>query len=298
MRSATWLASLLYVGASGRINEPKARRSLRVSGIIGAVIVALLSLYWALLKLWPVPGFGAGRLDSLGNVSAYVDRSLLGVRHLWAYGVTPGYGVTFDPEGFLSTLPALVTLLFGVLAGEWMRTGTSRGRKAAVLVGAGACLALAGYGLSPLLPLNKKILTSTFALFSGGVALMMIAAFYWVLDVKRWRRWAGPALVFGTNAIFAFGLSGVVTTLTDRLHVTMGGGRMTLHQWGYRYGFATWLAPVHASLAYAIAIVLLNLAMVYPLTRDGSFCGCDGSAGGEPERTAADRCDSAGTSCT
>jgi predicted acyltransferase len=88
---------------------------------------------------------------------------------MWPYRLTPGYGVSFDPEGLLSTIPALATLLVGVLAGEWIRTSYSRSRKVAVLAGAGACLALAGFALSPLLPLNKKIWTSTFALFSSGV---------------------------------------------------------------------------------------------------------------------------------
>lgn len=262
--------ALLYLGVSGERDE--ARQRPRRGMVVGAVIVGLLALYWALLKLSPVPGFGAGRLDSLGNVGAYVDRSLLGVRHMWAYGVTPGYGVTFDPEGLLSTLPALATLLLGVLAGEWMGTGYSRGRKAAVLAGAGAFLALAGWALSPLLPLNKKMWTSTFAMFSGGVAMLAFAFFYWIVDVRRWRRWAAPAVVFGTNAIFAFALSNVVTTLTDRVHVTSGSGaRMTVHAWGYRYGFATWLRPVHASLGYALLVVMLDLAIVYPLYRKRIF---------------------------
>lgn len=262
--------ALLYLGVNGGRDEARQRR--RRSKVVGAAVVALLAVYWALLKLFPVPGFGAGRLDSLGNVGAYVDRSLLGVRHMWAYGVTPGYGVTFDPEGLLSTLPALATLLFGVLAGEWMRTGCSRRRKAAVLAGAGACLALAGLALSPLLPLNKKMWTSTFAIFSGGVAVLAFAFFYWIVDVRRWRRWAAPALVFGTNAIIALALSNVVTTLTDRVHVTSGSGaRMTVHAWAYQYGFATWLVPVHASLAYALLVVVLNLAIVYPLYRKRIF---------------------------
>jgi predicted acyltransferase len=79
-------------------------------------------------------------------------------------------------------------------------------------------------------------------------------------------------LVFGTNAIFAFALSNVVTTLTDRIHWNLpSGNTITLHEWGYRYGFASWLHPVHASFAYAILIVLLNLALIYPLYRKRIF---------------------------
>jgi predicted acyltransferase len=185
---------------------------------------------------------------------------------MWAWGLTPGYGVTFDPVGLLSTLPALATLLIGVLAGEWMRTTYSRNKKVAVLACGGVCLVLAGLVLSQWLPLNKKIWTSTFALFSGGVALLAFSLFYWILDVRRWRAWAAPALVLGTNATLAFVLSGIITTLTDRFQVTIGRATsVSFHQWAYEEAFATWLRPVHASLAYAIAIVILNIVVVYPL---------------------------------
>jgi predicted acyltransferase len=263
--------ALLYLGvgrAGKRNGEPQRRRILSVAG----VAVFLLAIYWALLKLFPVPGFGAGRLDSLGNLPAYLDRALLGTNHLWAWGLTPGYGVTFDPEGLLSTLPAIASLLIGIIAGEWLRTEYSKNRRALVLAAAGMVLALAGWLLAPLLPINKKLWTSTFALFSGGVSLLLFSALYAILDLKRWRWWTSPALVLGTNAILAFALSNLITTSTDRIHINLrDGSSATLHQWGYQVCFATWLQPVHASLAYAIAIVLLNLALLYPLYRRRIF---------------------------
>ncbi len=255
----------LWSGGDGRV------RRYGSSWVIGVLIALLLGGYWAVLKLIPVPGFGAGRLDSLGNVAAYVDRAVIGTRHMWAYGTTPGYGVTYDSEGILSTLTAVATLLFGVIAGEWMRTRRSDARKAGGLALAGLALVLAGWFLQPWLPINKKILTSTFALFSSGVSLLAFCVCYAILDIKRWRWWASPALVFGTNAIFAFVLSTVITTLANRIHVQAGGGSINLHAWGYRYGFASWMQPVHASLAYAIAIVCLNLALVGLLYRKRIF---------------------------
>jgi predicted acyltransferase len=240
--------------------------------ILAGVATFLLTAYWAFLKLVPVPGFGPGRLDSLGNLGAYIDRSVFGIRHLWAWGLTPGYGVTFDPEGLLSTIPAIATLTIGMIAGEWLRTTHSRVRKVVTLAAAGMVLALLGWLLHPLLPINKKLWTSTFTLFSGGVSLLAFSVLYAILDIKRWRWWAAPALVFGTNAILAFILSNVVTTLADRIHWKLSSGdTLTLHEWGYRYGFATWLQPIHASLAYAITIVLLNLALVYPFYRKRIF---------------------------
>lgn len=259
--------SVLYLGLGGTL------RRVRRSAAIAGTIVILLAGYWALLKLVPVPGFGAGRLDSYGSLPAYVDRSVLSIAHLWPWGLTPGHGVTFDPEGLLSTLPAFATFLIGVLAGEWLATDRLRIQKFSWLATAGLALVCMGLALNPLLPLNKKIWTSTFAVFSGGVALVLFSVLYFVLDVKRWRAWVAPALVFGTNAIFAFALSSVITTLADRIHVGVGasGSRVSLHQLGYQQLFATWLPPINASLAYAVMIVLLNLVLVYPLYRKRIF---------------------------
>jgi predicted acyltransferase len=266
------VGSLLYLGIS-RVSKKTGRpRDARTFTILASIVVLLLIGYFALLKLVLVPGFGAGRLDSLGNLGAYVDRAVFGTNHMWAYGLTPGYGVTYDPEGLLSTLPAIATLLIGVLTGIWLRTGYGSHRKAFAIAGAGLGLALAGWLLHPWFPINKKIWTSTFTLFSGGISLLAFSILYWAIDIRRWRRGITPALVFGTNAILAFALSNVITTLTDHIHVNMSSGAaLTLHEWGYRYCFATWLLPIHASLAYAVAIVLLNFALLYPLYRRRIF---------------------------
>jgi predicted acyltransferase len=135
----------------------------------------------------------------------------------------------------------------------------------------GLALLLVGWVLHPLLPINKRIWTSTFALLSGGVALLLFAALYFLLDVKRWRWWTPPALVFGANAILAFVLSNAITVLTDRVHMpSQAGPVLTLHQLGYQ-NFEAWLQPVNASLAYAIVITAINLALLYPLYRKRYF---------------------------
>ncbi len=252
--------------------EGSAEQSRSGNRAIAAVIVTILGVYWALLKYVPAPGFGPGVLDTRGNLPAYVDRAVFGTNHMWAWGLTPGYGVTFDPEGLLSTLPAIATLLIGVLAGEWMRSAHSVGRKIGGLAFVGTGLLLVAWLLHPLMPLNKKLWTSTFVLESGGVSLLAFACLYWVVDVRRWRRWTAPALVLGTNAILAFAISGAITTMTDRIHGSLAGeASLTLHQWVYRFGFASWLRPVNASLAYAVLIVGLNAAILWPLYRRKMF---------------------------
>lgn len=252
--------ALIYL-ALGNGRQPRA--ALRRSWTIAGIVLAILIGYWCVLKLVPVPGFGWNRLDSVGNAGAYIDRLVFGTQHMWVWGTTPGYGVTYDPEGLLSTLPAIATLLIGILTGEWLRTANSRKRKAVLLAAAGIVLTLAGWFLDPMLPINKRIWTSTFVLFGGGVSLLVFSALYFVLDIRRWRWWTAPVLVFGANAIFAFALSNVITVLTDRIHMSANG--LTVHQWAYRDVFATWLQPVHASLAYAVFIVLVNMALLWPL---------------------------------
>jgi predicted acyltransferase len=181
--------------------------------------------------------------------------------------------VTYDPEGVLSTLGALATFLIGVLAGEWMRRNLSPKRKAAGLAMGGSCLVAMALALSPWMPLNKWMWTSTFAMYSGGVALLAFCFFYLVVDVKGWKRWTTLPLVLGTNAIFAFVLSSVLTVMIGRgIHVAgTDGARDTLRNWVYSHWFVPWLRPFPASLAYAIAIVLLNVAIVYPLYRRRIF---------------------------
>jgi predicted acyltransferase len=230
------LGALLYLSLY-RASDKGIARSSGVA--IASVVSILLALYWGLLKLAPVPGFGAGHLDSLRNLAAYLDRSLFGTRHLWPWGLTEGYGVTFDPEGMLSTLGALASLLIGVVAGDYLRSDRPRKRKAVTLAFVGLALLLAGWLMGPLLPINKKLWTSTFTLFSGGMSLMVFAALYAALDIKRWRWWTPPLLVFGSNAMLAFVLSNVITTLNDRIHVPTAEGRLTLHNAAYGYGFST-----------------------------------------------------------
>jgi predicted acyltransferase len=244
---------LLYLACNAKTLRTKV-------SILTGVIFAIFAGYWAMLMLIPAPGFGAGRLDSLGNLPAYIDRAVFGVNHLWAYGLTPGYGVTYDPEGLLSTLPALTLLLTGILVGEWLRKKSSPVRKALAILAVGIVLLLAGRLLDPLLPMNKRIFTTTFALFSIGFSMIAFSVCYWIVDMRRWRWWTAPALIFGTNAIFAFALSTMITSLFDLIRV--GSERLTLHAWGDSHLFLPWLSPIHASLAYALVIVGLNLTIV------------------------------------
>jgi predicted acyltransferase len=273
--------------------------SNRAAALLVTIIAAILIGYWALLRYVPVPGFGTARYDSLGYLGAYIDRVVFTTQHLWAWGLTPGYGVTYDPEGLLSTLPAIANTLLGVLAGVWLRMPRPARSKAADLLFFGALLFAVAWPLASLMPINKRSWTSTFALLSGGVSVSAFALLYWFLDIRNTdvrntdvrntdlrkkglgssSRWMKPAIsfacIFGTNAIFAFVLSSIITASLDAIHLDSGsqtdGTSLSLHQAAHQYLFASWLPPRIGSLGYALAIVALNAALLYPLYRKHIF---------------------------
>ncbi len=165
------------------------------TGVKGQAITAgaILIGYWGVMKLIPVPGVGAGVITPMGNLSGYIDRHFLpGPFCCYTYG---------DSEGILSTVPAISTALIGVLAGHWLRSDHSPQRKAAWLAGAGVASLVTGLIWGYWFPIIKNIWTSSYVLFAAGWSLLLLALFYWVIDVRGVQRWAFPFKVIGMNAI-------------------------------------------------------------------------------------------------
>jgi predicted acyltransferase len=187
---------------------------------------------------------------------------------MWIWGLTPGMGVTYDPEGILSTLPAMANTLLGLCTGIFLTRHRVTLRSALLLALTGALLATCGWLLDPVLPLNKRLWTSSFAVFSGGISLFLFSLLYIVVDLWRSRWWTIPPLILGTNAILAFVLSGVITASTDNISMN---NKETLHAWVYGHIFAPLLSPRNASLAYAVTMVLLNIVLILPLYRKRIF---------------------------
>jgi predicted acyltransferase len=260
------IAGLLYLAtyqsdASGG-RPVRVRANLRVTA---AVAIALLVGYWALMTFVPVPGYGAGHLGKEDSLAAYIDRALLG-GHLWSESKI------WDPEGFLSTLPAIATLLIGILAGEWLRSDRQAGRKTLGLACAGLVLLFAGRLLHPYFPINKNLWTSTFVLFTGGCAMLALALCYWIFDVRAWRKGAAPFLVFGMNAILAYALAALVSEVSTDFEFLHFQGRLTtLHGWIYDQFFVPHASPVNASLAFAVFFVLMIYALLWPFYRGKIF---------------------------
>jgi predicted acyltransferase len=237
-----------------------------------SVSVFLLAGYWAMLKLIEVPGIGRGHLDPYGVLPAVVDRAVFGANHLWQWGIRTDGKITYDPEGLLSTLPALVPTLVGMIVGDRVRPPQSASLASIrtlwlklFLLGVG--LIVIGLALSPWQPINKSIFTSTFSVLSTGVSLCVFSLLYACVDDYGLRRGMTPALILGTNAILAFVVSSIITTMLDRIHVS----GVNLHAYLYEHFFAPWLPPTLGSHTYAVAIVLLNIGLIYPLYRRRIF---------------------------
>jgi len=234
------------------------------SGTKGRLGVAVLILagYWAAMKFVSVPGYGAGVLDYNGNLAGYIDLKFLS-GHL--------YEPAFDPEGILSTFPAIVTAVLGTLTGDWLRTNRRRATKTIGILAAGVGLTALGLAIHPYFPINKKLWTSTFVIFTAGAALLILALFHFLIDGRGWKRWATPFFIFGSNAIAAYVGSILMVKLLTLVNVSSGSEKITLPVWVYQHLFVPWAGNLNGSLAYAVCYVLLWLALMTPLYRKKVF---------------------------
>jgi len=247
--------AVCYLAAALLFVFTRARAQAAAAGL------ALLG-YWALLTLVPVPSFGAGDLGKEGNLAAWIDRALLGP-HIWRLGHV------YDPEGILSTLPAIATTLFGVLTGHRLKAARSPRAIVTGLAASGAAGVVIGLAWGRIFPINKALWTSSYAVFTAGAALLALAVCYWTIEVKGWRWWTGPFVALGVNALAAFFLSTLLAIVLTRVHVMDAGQSRVLQAVLYEHLFAPWLRPAAASLAWALGNVLLWLAVMGVLYRRG-----------------------------
>ncbi len=231
------------------------------------ITAGLLLAYWALMALVPVPGFGPGALDSKeGNFAAYVDRAVFGLNHIWKQAKV------YDPEGILSTLPAIATTLCGVLTGHLLRSRRTAVEKTAAMFVAGSACVVAGWVWNYWFPVNKALWTSSYVLLTAGMALELLACCYWLIDIKGYKKWSLPFVVFGTNALAVFFLTGLCAKLMGLITLPAADGkRIALQPYIFRNLFAPLASPVNASLAFALCFVLFWLAVMAILYRRGIF---------------------------
>lgn len=231
----------------------------RLRGQIVACVFFLAS-YWALMTLYPVPGVGPGHLEKEANFARYIDGIVL-TGHMWSQTKV------WDPEGIVSTLPAISTCLFGVFMGYLLRLNREPAERAVWMFVMGNALMAAGSALSTWMPINKNLWTSTYSIFMAGLASVVFAFCYWFVDVQGWRKWTQPLAIYGMNAIAVFVLSGLLARSMGLIKV----GSKSLQALIFETAFLPLASPINASLLYAIAYVLLFYGVAYGMFRKGWF---------------------------
>ncbi len=234
------------------------------------IIAGLLFGYWFVMTVLPVPGegtIGALLLDTPARtMAAWTDRLALdwtrwGLgNHLWVGGVK------WDPEGVLSTVPAIATVLLGNLAGRWIAQRRPLTERLSGLYAVGALGMMFGAMWHWVFPINKSLWTSSYVVFTGGLACVTLATVIWAVDFHKSRGWTKPFVVFGVNPILAFVGSGVMARcIYSIFKVTQDGQRISLQSWLHQTLFLSWLSPINASLAFAITFVLFWYGILYVL---------------------------------
>jgi predicted acyltransferase len=229
---------------------------------------ALLLLYWALMSWIPVPGCEATTFnDKACNLAAYLDRTILGENHIWRSAKV------YDPEGLLSTIPAVSTALAGVLAGQWLRKKTDDYEKVSGFFFFGVSLLALGYLWSLAFPINKPLWTSSYVVYTAGLALCFLGFCYWLIDIKGFKAWTKPFVIFGVNALALYVGSGVMARILGLIKVSgaNGGADISLQKWIFDTIYLPLASPVNASLLYAVSFILAWLLLMWLLYRKGIY---------------------------
>ena len=214
----------------------------------------LLIGYWLTMMYIPVPEYGAGVLTREGNFGAFIDRLIIPKVHLYK---GDGFNFMGDPEGLFSTIPAIVSVLAGYFTGEWIKDkkqATSHTSMDLVLFGL-CCLVIAIiWDVS--FPINKKIWTSSYVLFTSGWALMLLAACYELIEVRLIKRWSKPFEIMGLNAIALFVASVLLIKITAKTQLGTGETAISIYNWIYQNIFASWSGKFNGSFLFALVTLL------------------------------------------
>jgi predicted acyltransferase len=222
--------------------------------------VFLLIFSGLMLKFVPVPDYGLGILEPGKNFAHYIDSMLL-KGHMWEQTKT------WDPEGLFSMFSAISTILFGILTGHLLISRKNKIEKTKLMVLSGIILIILGYVVNIWLPINKSLWTSSFSLLMAGLASIILATSYWIIDIKGYRRWSFPFVIYGLNAITLYLVSSIISKL---LFVIKINGD-TLHSFVYQLLYLQIATPKNASLLFALTHVLLIYLLAYIMYKKRLF---------------------------
>jgi predicted acyltransferase len=244
--------------------------------LIGISALLLLG-YWLIMSVIPVPGCEITTVnDKACNLAAFLDRLIITPNHIWRGGKV------YDPEGILSTMPAIVTTISGVLTGLWLAPRDEGGgmrderetpdhsplAKVAAMFAFGTLLLAIGLIWNSYFPMNKSLWTSSYVLATTGIALLVLSCCYWLIDIKGYVKWAWPFRVFGVNALALFVFTGFFARMISAYRVTGPEGTpISLGRWAMNNIFLPVFNPIDASLAFAITFILLWLFLMWLLYR-------------------------------
>ncbi len=225
--------------------------------------VALLFFYWLFMMIGPVPGCDLTTIDDKAcNIAAYLDRTVFGLNHIWKQAKV------YDPEGLLSTIPAIVTTISGVLTGLWLKTKRSDLEKVSGLFFIGLVLLVAGWCWNPFFPFNKALWTSSYVLYTSGLALCFLGFCYYLIDIKGYKMWTKPFVIFGVNALALFIGSGLMARMMGIIKVSGAEGKpISLQGWIYDVIFVPLADAKTSSLMFALCFILFWLFLMWLLYR-------------------------------
>ncbi len=226
------------------------------------IFAALLVGYWILMTWVPVPGIGPANLEKGTNLAAWIDLKVLTEAHVWkAAG-------TWDPEGLLSTIPAIATGIMGMFIGRILRKeNVQPTEKVAQIFSYGLLATIAGLAWGLTFPINKALWTSSYVLYTGGIASMIFASLYFFIDVKGYKRGSRVFVAYGVNAMTVFFLSAIIAKAMNLIKVSMDGELVGSKTYLYKTFFSPYLSDYNASLAWAICFVMVFLAILWPMYR-------------------------------
>jgi predicted acyltransferase len=214
----------------------------------------LLIAYWLTMMYIPVPDYGAGVLTREGNFGAFIDRLIIPKAHLYK---GDGFNFMGDPEGLFSTIPAIVSVLAGYFTGEWIKDKKQATSQTSMdLVLFGLCCLVIAIIWDVAFPINKKIWTSSYVLFTSGWALMLLAACYELIEVRVIKRWSKPFEIMGLNAIALFVASVFLIKITAKTQIGTGESAISIYNWIYQNIFASWSGNFNGSFLFALVTLL------------------------------------------
>lgn len=219
---------------------------------ISIIFFSILIFYAFLMLIVPVPGIGYPNLERETNLGAWLDRLIFTETHLWKQAKT------WDPEGFLTTLPSIASGLFGVSMGIILKNKNRNELERIInLYTFGFFGIILGLIVDLFFPMNKSLWTSSFVLYTGGIATVFLACCYWIIDVKANHRFTKPFVVYGVNAITVFFASGIIGRSMSLIKTDLNGTSVSIKEFLYQQYFTPYLSPNLASVAYALAFVCI-----------------------------------------